>query len=284
MAGERDFQGMYYSFRNKAKGLAARVRELEDALGKKTQESDRRLELLKKVNEAYKELEQSPRLTSEEYQQYQQVIADQLWTQHVQAFQSALEDVLAPGVTAEQVLRAVGYDPAQVTELTPDLAQQLFEYASDQIPAFFKNGGYEAEDVPEPADDTPEVLNSADSFQAAFEAGSVVSQQQRNGFSQSGTEQPDNRPSFYNDGRVNTARPSVPQPAQQASQQMQPQQQTPSAEFRGFGQAASRGGPSPTKVSTVGAHLRDPVWIANNQGALADAIKEGVRVVNVDAK
>lgn len=283
MAGDRDFQGMYYSFRNKAKGLAARVQELERALEEKAQESDRRLELLKKVNTAYKELEQSPRLTPEEFQQYQQVIHNQLWTQHVQAFQSALEDVLAPGVTAEQVLRAVGYDPAQVTELTPDLAQQLFEYASDQIPAFFKNGGYEAEEEPQPTDDTPEVLNSADSFQAAFEAGSLVSQQRQNGFSQNGTEQPDNRPSFHNDGRVNTARPSV-QPVQQAPQQVQPSQQTPSAEFRGFGQAASRGGPSPTKVSTVGAHLRDPVWIANNQGALAEAIKEGVRVVNVDSK
>jgi hypothetical protein len=60
--------------------------------------------------------------------------------------------------------------------------------------------------------------------------------------------------------------------------------QTPAAEFRGFGQVASRGGPSPTKVAAVGAHLRDPVWIANNQGALAEAVKEGVRVVNVDSK
>lgn len=87
MAGDRDFQGMYYSFRNKAKGLAARVQELERALEQKAQESDRRLELLKKVNTAYKELEQSPRLTPEEFQQYQQVIHNQLWTQHVQAFQ-----------------------------------------------------------------------------------------------------------------------------------------------------------------------------------------------------
>lgn len=272
MAGDRDFQGMYYSFRNKAKSLAARVRELEDALNKKTQESDHRLDLLKKVNSAYKELEQSPRLTPDEFEAYQQVIANNLWTQHVSAFERALEDVLAPGVTAEQVLRAVGYDPAQVTDLTPDFVQSLFEYASDNIPAFFKNGGYEVQDEPEAADDTPEVLNSVDSFKAAFEAGSTLSQQQSNGFTQNaGTEQVHNRPSVHNDGRLQTAQP-------------QPVQQTPSVEFRGFGQVASRGGPSPTKVSSVGAHLRDPVWIANNQGALADAVKEGVRVVNVDSK
>jgi hypothetical protein len=271
MAEGRDFQGMYYSFRNKAKGLAARVRELEDALAKKSQESEHRYELLKKVNSAYKELEQSPRLTDEEYQQYQNVIAHQQWTQHVQAFESALENVLAPGVTAEQVLRAVGYDPAQVTELTPDLVQGLFEYASDQIPAFFKNGGYEAEDEPQATDDTPEVLNTVDTFKAAFEAGSVASQQQQNGFTQSGTERNGYDASVQSDVR--------PQMAQHQSAP-----QTPAAEFRGFGQVASRGGPSPTKVAAVGAHLRDPVWIANNQGALAEAVKEGVRVVNVDSK
>lgn len=270
MAGERDFQGMYYSTRNKAKSLAARVRELEDALGKKVQESDQRLDLLKRVNAAYKELEQQPRMSPEDFQYVQEVMSQQLWNEHVGVFKSALEDVLAPGVTAEQVLMAVGYDPSQVTELTPDFVQQLFDYASDHMPVFFKNGGFEEEEPEEPTDDQPEVLSSGDTFKAAFEAGAQLQQQQRQqtGFQNNGDGVSD-RPSFNNDGRLSTQSP-------------QPSQQTPSVEFKGFGQAASRGGPSPSKLTSVGAHLRDPAWIAKNQGALAQAVTEGVNVVSVD--
>lgn len=271
MAGERDFQGMYYTTRNKAKSLAARVRDLEAALQQKVQESDHRLDLLKRVNAAYKELEQQPRMSPEEFQYVQEMMAQQTWTQHVDVFKSALEDVLAPGVTAEQVLMAIGYDPNQVQDVTSDFIQQVFEYASDAMPVFFKNGGYaeEEDESAEQTDDQPEVLSAGDSFKAAFEAGAKLQEQQKQPSSLESGNGVSDRPSFYNDGRLNTQSP-------------QPSQQTPSAEFKGFGQAASRGGPSPSKLTSVGAHLRDPAWIAKNQGALAQAVSEGVNIVGVD--
>lgn len=205
-----------------------------------------------------------------------QAAAELAWNEDLRIFQSALEDVIQPGVDLRAMLTAVGYDPMQHSGLTREMVQQVYEYTAGKFPQLFREESSEAEPEEQPEDVSAEpVDNSAAGVMTkAFEAG---------------TQSPTYAPASYS-MNAGTGTDRQVQPSQHAPQPHQLNAlgatggPSPSLEFKSFGQAAGRGGPAPTRVPTVGAHLRDPAWIARNQDALAQAINDGQQVISLDPK
>ena len=87
--------------------------------------------LLRQLATAYTDMKADPRLqyTDEQYNEYQDYRSQQSWTQHESQFKSALDGYLAEGVTPTQILRAVGYNPEDVDNLTPEIIQHVLSIA-----------------------------------------------------------------------------------------------------------------------------------------------------------
>jgi hypothetical protein len=269
MADGTDYSKMAFKYRRRADRLAAENAALKAEKAKLAQDQERYLAAITKLDQKLKTLESQPALNPEQIELYNEMIAEKVWNEDISAFQSAMEDVLMPGVDLKAVLMAVGYDPASVPDsgLSLEMIQHYYEQAADKFPQLFNDGSAsEGQESPEEAE-TAEVEepNKVDSFQQAFEIGATLPQ------SQAGAQ--------LHGGIGGTP----------LMQQQQPQAQPPQAQaqqtsngFKGFGAVSGRGGPPPTKVQTVGAHLRDPAWIYANQSALADAANKGIQVVDLD--
>lgn len=237
-------------------------KELEDLRSQKAEADD----LLRQLATAYKEVKADPRLqlTEEQYNEYQGYTKNQLWTQHEDQFKGALDGLLAEGVTPTQILRAVGYSPEMVEQLTPEILQDVVNTAYQEFPQLFQSVSQEnAQAEPADASSVPGQMNQA------FEQGSVMEQQ-------AGRQ-------LFEQSRPQMAPQGFAQPSQQAQrpQGFQPPQ-TPSLQFKGYGDLQGRGGPAPTKLPTVSARLRDAAWMQQNQGALAQAVANGATIVAVD--
>lgn len=247
--------------------------ELEE-LRKQKAEAD---SLLQKLASSYKELKADPRLqmTQEQHQQYQAAYQQSTWQQHESQFKSALEGLLADGVNVAQVLKAVGYDPKLVENLTPEILQDVVSTAYEEFPFMFQRVT-----EPDPQDQQNSQVAQDDSvpgqMMKAFQDGSVAQQPSRELFTQP-ISQPQGEPVV----NQMPQRPPVmqPQPQPQFQGQNHPQ---PQMQFRGYGDLQGRGGPAPTRPSTIQARLRDPAWLAQNQGALAQAVANGVSVTSSD--
>ena len=274
MASEADLQHLVSRMRRELRN----VTKERDALA---QDKQRYAQAIHSQDEEFQQLRQQFEQATEQLGHYEQQYQEQQFNdavqQQVDFFKSALEDVLMPGVDVERVLMAIGYDPSQVSleDLTEEFAQSVYESAYEQLPQLFTEGGSEA-DQDQQADLPAELTeqSAAGVMKTAFEAG-VMSQEHapRTTFSVR-----ENNPDAVHGMNIGT-QTAQPQPTQTVGQAP-----TQSPEFRGFGSAAGRGGPSPTKVPTVGAHLRDPAWISRNQDALAQAVSSGQQVVNLDTK
>lgn len=252
-------------FRRKAERLQAELEEREQKLAQAT-------ELLGKYASAYKQMKDDPRLQVpiEQFDQLQNLAVEKTWQTHESQFESALEGLKANGVTAKQILRAVGYDPNMVQELTPEIMRDVIETAYAEYPQLFSVATEpQQSDQAEPQDPSlPGQLNQD------FAALSQGQQQRPSGPTPTAQAVPN--------GMV----PPQPQQPQQAFQQALnavpglQQAPNPVLQFRGFGDFQGRGGPAPTKSPVVAARLRDPAWLAQNQGALARAVAEGANVVD----
>lgn len=271
MASEADLQHLVSRMRRELRNITKE----RDALA---QDKQRYAQAIRSQDEEFQQLRQEYDKASEQLGYYESQYQEQEFNDAVQQqldfFNSALEDVLMPGVSVETVLRAIGYDPSEVSlqDLTQEFAQAVYEAAHAQLPQLFTEGGSESdEDQISELSAEPVDNSAAGVMKTAFEAG-VVSREHAS------------QATFSVSDNPSAARGTNTGQLAQTAQQANGQAPTPSLEFRGFGQAAGRGGPSPTKVPTVGAHLRDPVWISRNQDALAQAVSSGQQIVNLDTK
>lgn len=277
MAGETDYSKMAFKYRRIADKAQRELDALKAENAKLAQNQERYLAAIRQLDQEVKTYTSQHVLSKKQYEDYRNLIAEKVWGEDLAVFQSAMEDVLVPGVDLKAVLSAVGYDPAQVPDsgLSLEIIQHYYEQAAEKFPQLFNDGpDSEGQESPEEAE-TAEVEQpyKADSFQQAFELGATLPQSQPGSQMQGGMSgQPQVPP------RGIGGQPSM-QSQPQASQA--PGQQQPGG-FKGFGQVAGRGGPSPAKVQTLGAHMRDAAWIFANQKALAEAASQGIQIVDLD--
>jgi hypothetical protein len=224
----------------------------------------------------YKELKEDPRMQmpEDQYEQFNAYQSEQRLSNHLQSFEGALEGLLAEGVTARQILKAVNYAPELVNELTPEILNDVVQTAYSEFPQLFQVVSSQNDQAEPAADDSV-----PGQMQSAFEQGAVVQQQQRELFQQANTPPPppqQQRPQ----GQV----PPAPQAARAMPNGMAPQQPAPMPpQFRGYGDLQGRGGPAPTNLPSMSARLRDPAWLAANQGALAQAVAQGAVIQSSDS-
>ena len=241
-------------------------KELEEIRAAKS-EGDKHL---RNLLAAYQEQKADPRLqlTEEQYNEYQDYRSQQSWTQHEDQFKSALDGHLAEGVTPTQILRAVGYNPENVDNLTPEIIQHVLSVAFDEYPQLFQSVSSQNTQA-EPTDNSiPNQMTQA------FENGAA--QQQQPGRQMVAEPPPQMAPQGYGMPSPQAQRTPMPQ----ANGHQPPQ--TPSLQFRGYGDLQGRGGPAPTVSPTVTARFRDPAWLAQNQGALAQAVANGANIQSSD--
>lgn len=260
-------------FRRKSERLAQELEAQQQKLAEAT-------ELLGKYASAYKQMKEDPRLQVpiEQFQELQNLASEKTWQTHESKFESALDSLKAngfskaEGVTAKQILRAVGYDASMVQELTPEIIQDVLSTAFQEFPQLFSVATEpQQSDQAEPQD--PSLPGQLTQDFAA------LSQRTQTGPISAPVPTAQAVPNGY-------VPPPQPQPQQQAFQQALnavpgvQQVQNPALQFRGFGDFQGRGGPAPTKPPVVAAYLRDPAWLAANQGALARAVAEGAKVID----
>lgn len=241
-------------------------KELEEVRAAKS-EGDKHL---RNLLEAYQEQKADPRLqlTDEQYNEYQDYRSQQSWTQHEDQFKSALDGHLAEGVTPTQILRAVGYNPENVDNLTPEIIQHVLSVAFDEYPQLFQSVSSQNTQA-EPTDNSiPNQMTQA------FENGAAQQQQP-------GRQMVAGPPSQMAPQGNGMPSPQAQRPPMPQANGYQPPQ-TPSLQFRGYGDLQGRGGPAPTVSPTVTARFRDPVWLAKNQGALAQAVANGANIQSSD--
>lgn len=255
------------------KRFRKKAERLEEELGKAQ-------ELLGKYASAYKQMKEDPRMQVpiEQFQQMQEMTRnleqEQTWQSHESQFESALKGLTAEGVTAKKILRAVGYDPTMVQELTPELIRDVLETAYAEYPQLFS--------VPAepPQGDQAEPSDPSLPGQLTQDFAALSQRQQQNPGPISA---PVPTAQAVPNGYVPPPQPVPNQGAfQQAMNAIPGMQQAPNPalQFRGFGDFQGRGGPAPSKSPVVAARLRDPAWLAANQGALARAVAEGANVVD----
>lgn len=258
----------------KTKSAAKRFREQSQQLAKERddllkakQEADG---LLKQLATAYKQLRDDPRLqlNEEQYSEFQNYQSQNLWQSHEDQFNSAMNGLLANGVTPTQILRAVGYAPEQVENLTPDIIQDVINTAYQEFPQLFQVVSSQNDQAEPVADESV-----PGQMVQMFEQGAVAQQPQREMF----TEQ---QPQRVAQGQVPP--PQAMRQPPQAVAGMQQGQAPPPVQFRGYGDLQGRGGPAPTKLPAMAARLRDPAWLAQNQGALAQAVASGAIIQSSD--
>jgi hypothetical protein len=271
-SGNRDFELLKLNssvarFRRRSERLQKELEEREKAIAEKE-------ELLGRFAAAYKNLKADPRLQvpMEQFEELQGLSVERIWQSHQSQFESALEGLTANGVTAKQILRAVGYDPSMVQELTPEIVRDVIETAYQEFPQLFSVATEpQQSDQAEPQDQSLPGQLTQD-----FAA---LSQRQAQGQPQSQTPSAQAVPN----GFVPPQQPQQPPLFQQAMNQVAGVQQAPnpSLQFRGYGgDFQGRGGPAPTKSPVIAARLRDPAWLAANQGAVAKAVAEGAQIVD----
>lgn len=220
----------------------------------------------------YQDLQKDPRLqiAKDQLDQFQSYMDEQRFSQHMQSFEGALDGLLAEGVTARQILMAVGYSPEMVQEITPEIIQSVVDTAYQEFPQLFQSvSSQNAPAEPQTDQSLPGQMT------AAFEQGAMVQQQQPNTM-------------FAQTGRPQQAAPQGQQVPPQAYRPvpngMVPQQSAPQPpQFRGYGDLQGRGGPAPTNLQSMSARLRDPAWLAANQGALAQAVASGATIQSNDS-
>lgn len=271
-SGNRDFELL------KLNSSVARFRRRAERLQKELEEQQQRYaqaeELLGKFSAAYKAMKEDPRMQMpiEQFDELRGMAAQRTWQTHEGQFESALNGLTANGVTARQILRAVGYDPSMVEELTPEIMQDVIQTAYAEFPQLFSVATEPQGDQAEPQQDTSLPGQLAQDFAA-------LSQRPNNGTvpqAQTPTAQ------AVPNGMVQPQQPPANPIMQRAMQQIPGMQQVPSPQlqFKGYGDLQGRGGPAPTKSPVVAARLRDPAWLAQNQGALARAVAEGANVID----
>jgi len=263
----------YLEFR-KVNSAAKRMRQERqralDQLNEAQAKIQEQEQMLVKLANGYKQLRDDPRmqLTEEQFQQYQSYQAEQTLSTHLQTFEGALEGLLAEGVSARQILKAVGYDPALVSELTPEILQDVVNTAYSEFPQLFQVVSSQNDQAEPKADDSV-----PGQMMSAFEQGAVVQQQQsRELFTQAP------QPQQAAQGQVPPVQAPRAMPNGMATQQAAPQP----PQFRGYGDLQGRGGPAPTNLPSMSARLRDPAWLAANQGALAQAVAQGAVIQSND--
>lgn len=263
----------YLEFR-KVNSAAKRMRQERqralDQLNEAKAKIQEQEQMLLQLATGYKQLKEDPRLklTDEELQQYQAYQSEQTLSAHLQTFEGALEGLLAEGVSARQILRAVGYDPALVSELTPEILQDVVNTAYSEFPQLFQVVSSQNDQAEPKADDSV-----PGQMMSAFEQGAVVQQQQSRELFQ----QPP-QPQQAAQGQVPPVQAPRAMPNGMAMQQAAPQP----PQFRGYGDLQGRGGPAPTNLPSMAARLRDPAWLAANQGALAQAVAQGAVIQSND--
>lgn len=263
----------YLEFR-KVNSAAKRMRQERqralDQLNEAQAKIQEQEQMLVKLANGYKQLRDDPRmqLTEEQFQQYQSYQAEQTLSTHLQTFEGALEGLLAEGVSARQILKAVGYDPALVSELTPEILQDVVNTAYSEFPQLFQVVSSQNDQAEPKADDSV-----PGQMMSAFEQGAVVQQQQSRELF---TQPP--QPQQAAQGQVPPVQAPRAMPNGMAMQQAAPQP----PQFRGYGDLQGRGGPAPTNLPSMSARLRDPAWLAANQGALAQAVAQGAVIQSND--
>lgn len=263
----------YLEFR-KVNSAAKRMRQERQRAFDQLKEAQAKIQeqeqMLVQLATGYKQLKEDPRLqlTDEQFQQYQAYQSEQTLSTHLQTFEGALEGLLAEGVSARQILRAVGYDPALVSELTPEILQDVVNTAYQEFPQLFQVVSSQNDQAEPKADDSV-----PGQMMSAFEQGAVVQQQQTRELF---TQPP--QPQQAAQGQVPPVPASRAMPNGMAPQQMAPQP----PQFRGYGDLQGRGGPAPTNLPNMSARLRDPAWLAANQGALAQAVAQGAVIQSSD--
>lgn len=263
----------YLEFR-KVNSAAKRMRQERqralDQLNEAQAKIQEQEQMLVKLANGYKQLRDDPRmqLTEEQFQQYQSYQAEQTLSTHLQTFEGALEGLLAEGVSARQILKAVGYDPALVSELTPEILQDVVNTAYSEFPQLFQVVSSQNDQAEPKADDSV-----PGQMMSAFEQGAVVQQQQSRELF---TQPP--QPQQAAQGQVPPVQAPRAMPNGMAMQQAAPQP----PQFRGYGDLQGRGGPAPTNLPNMAARLRDPAWLAANQGALAQAVAQGAVIQSND--
>ena len=267
---------VYARSNSQAKRSRVKYEKLKSQLEVVQQQKAKSDELLQKLAASYKEMKADPRLqiTEEQFNQYQTTFQQTAWQQQEEQFKGALDGLLAEGVTPGQLLKAVGYDPNRVDSLTPEILQDVINTAYEEFPFMFQRVT-----EPDPSQGQPNSQAEPDDsvpgqMMKAFTDGSVVQQPSRELFTQ-----PLSQPQGQSVTNQMQPRP-MPQPQQPQGQHL-PQPQ-PQMQFRGYGDLQGRGGPAPTRPSTIQARLRDPAWLAQNQGALAQAVANGVSVTSSD--
>lgn len=263
----------YLEFR-KVNSAAKRMRQERqralDQLNEAQAKIQEQEQMLVKLANGYKQLRDDPRmqLTEEQFQQYQSYQAEQTLSTHLQTFEGALEGLLAEGVSARQILKAVGYDPALVSELTPEILQDVVNTAYSEFPQLFQVVSSQNDQAEPKADDSV-----PGQMMSAFEQGAVVQQQQSRELF---TQPP--QPQQAAQGQV----PPVQAPRAMPNGMAMPQAAPQPPQFRGYGDLQGRGGPAPTNLPNMAARLRDPAWLAANQGALAQAVAQGAVIQSND--
>lgn len=263
----------YLEFR-KVNSAAKRMRQERqralDQLNEAQAKIQEQHDMLVKLANGYKQLRDDPRmqLTDEQFQQYQSFQAEQTLSTHLQSFEGALQGLMAEGVTARQILKAVGYDPALVSELTPEILQDVVETAYQEFPQLFQVVSSQNDQAEPKADDSV-----PGQMMSAFEQGAVVQQQQSRELF---TQPP--QPQQAAQGQV----PPVPAPRAMPNGMAMQQAAPQPPQFRGYGDLQGRGGPAPTNLPSMSARLRDPAWLAANQGALAQAVAQGAVIQSND--
>ena len=263
----------YLEFR-KVNSAAKRMRQERqralDQLNEAQAKIQEQEQMLVKLANGYKQLRDDPRmqLTEEQFQQYQSYQAEQTLSTHLQIFEGALEGLLAEGVSARQILKAVGYDPALVSELTPEILQDVVNTAYSEFPQLFQVVSSQNDQAEPKADDSV-----PGQMMSAFEQGAVVQQQQSRELF---TQPP--QPQQAAQGQV----PPVQAPRAMPNGMAMPQAAPQPPQFRGYGDLQGRGGPAPTNLPSMSARLRDPAWLAANQGALAQAVAQGAVIQSND--
>lgn len=263
----------YLEFR-KVNSAAKRMRQERQRAFDQLKEAQAKIQeqeqMLVKLANGYKQLRDDPRmqLTEEQFQQYQSFQTEQTLSTHLQTFEGALEGLLAEGVSARQILKAVGYDPALVSELTPEILQDVVNTAYSEFPQLFQVVSSQNDQAEPKADDSV-----PGQMMSAFEQGAVVQQQQSRELF---TQPP--QPQQAAQGQVPPVQAPRAMPNGMAMQQAAPQP----PQFRGYGDLQGRGGPAPTNLPSMSARLRDPAWLAANQGALAQAVAQGAVIQSND--
>lgn len=263
----------YLEFR-KVNSAAKRMRQERQRAFDQLKEAQAKIQeqeqMLVKLANGYKQLRDDPRmqLTEEQFQQYQSFQTEQTLSTHLQTFEGALEGLLAEGVSARQILKAVGYDPALVSELTPEILQDVVNTAYSEFPQLFQVVSSQNDQAEPKADDSV-----PGQMMSAFEQGAVVQQQQSRELF---TQPP--QPQQAAQGQVPPVQAPRAMPNGMAPQQAAPQP----PQFRGYGDLQGRGGPAPTNLPSMSARLRDPAWLAANQGALAQAVAQGAVIQSND--